>query len=58
MISRYLVVSKVPLNESTILVEIEKSARFLIKNVSECGTTIPGLIFTSKDDFLLKVYFL
>ena len=50
MISRYLVVSKVPLNESTILVEIEKSARFLIKNVSECETTIPGLIFTSKDE--------
>ena len=39
MISRYLVLSGINLSQTSILVEIQKLALFLIENVSETATT-------------------
>ena len=43
MISRYLLLSGIQVSQTSILVEIQKLASFLIENVSEGATAISGL---------------
>ena len=43
MLSRYLVLSGIQLSQTSILVEIQKLAFFLLENVSESTTNISGL---------------